>query len=647
MKASLGNRRRIILSLVGILLIVLACNIPTGEPANNDAQLQEDTPPTTLQPADNQPTQTTIPEISDEQADAEFSTLPVTTVPLLAILTGEPQQLLSQDIGPEGGTLTISAPGNPLDGFTLVVPAGAYAENVHFDISAAPIGSTTLPAGLTPVTSMIQVDNGGVAASESLKVTVPVTLTDDEFAMLFTYDGSTGALDGLPVLEEDNTHIIGLTMHFSDILGVKVNKAELDALKIQTGFRQGVNNWQFTNYGAYPEPGGICLGMSLTAMDYFLRKGGIPLYGVYDNYGNTFVQTPNLQDDDRLAYRLATVAQMSLDWDTFYLRYWWEAQDAHDDYFTYYSLALALRAHAEPQLVDIRSSTGGGHAMIVYGKYADRFYISDPNYPSPDAKRAIIFDRSSGMFRPYYSGPSADDLGKAYWTFHYLNKYAMFSEAKLASLWSAFDAGTIGEAEFPEYTLSYYTSGEPDEIGTTMFDFNTYVPGSTFAVKVNSGADAGLTVYDRNSSKVDENLVDGMVMVSLTDVESTPFLFVISGRVGGKMRWIDGRWFNFIQSFEGTWRGAACGAGEDPPFRWQVSLSQNMDGSVTGDVYFHKCPGGGQAFYRLSGKHVIGEAFVKLEGVKTGGRGPLGESSASQVDFIFNRDGTISPNFAP
>jgi len=46
-----------------------------------------------------------------------------------------------------------------------------------------------------------------------------------------------------------------------------------------------------------------------------------------------------------------------------------------------------------------------------------------------------------------------------------------------------------------------------------------------------------------------------------------------------------------------------------------------MDGSVTGDVYFHACPGGGAVFYSLSGTQKPGEDWATLTGTFTNGRG--------------------------
>ena len=123
--------------------------------------------------------------------------------------------------------------------------------------------------------------NGGVEAKEFLELHLPRQIGEGHFAMLFTYDPETDALDALPLIQHDQDGLTALTTHFSKILGIEVNTAELDALKIQTGFKQGRNNWQFANYGSFIAPGGHCAGQSLMAMDYFMRYKGAPLFGRY------------------------------------------------------------------------------------------------------------------------------------------------------------------------------------------------------------------------------------------------------------------------------------------------------------------------------------------------------------------------------
>ncbi len=266
---------------------------------------------------------------------------------------------------------------------------------LNFEISYSPISDHNLPSDLEIVTPLIQVENGGVTASDYLEISVPIQLEEDQFAMLFTINEETNLLESLPLLSIDETSMTAMTTHFSNLLGVAIDKQELDNLKIQTGFRQGINNWQFANYGSFIAPKGQCAGQSLMAIDYFLRNNGAALYGTYDNYNNKFEKTPKIQDDDRLGYRLCSVAQKRIDWSGKANAYWLRVQNSQNQAITYYSMAFALKVSREPQLVAIYTNAGEGHAIVVYGKYADRFYVSDPNFPKANANRYLSFNRSN------------------------------------------------------------------------------------------------------------------------------------------------------------------------------------------------------------------------------------------------------------
>jgi hypothetical protein len=281
----------------------------------------------------------------------------------------------------EGGTYQISAPGTPLDGFTITVPTGAYSQPVHFEVSYSDIQSGNIPSDLTAITPLIDIDNGSEIASEFVELYLPRKLGTDKFAMLFSYDPENGALEALPLVSEDSSGFTTITTHFSKILGIEVNLEELDNLSIRTGFKQGVNNWQFVNYGSFISPKGHCAGQSLTMIDYFTRFKGDKLYDKYDDFNNDYIKTPQNQYDDRLGYRLASVAQATMDWENKSYQYWHNVQGLNQT-LSYYSFALALRASGEPQLLGIYTKDSG-HAIVVYGKFGDTFYVSDPNYPKP------------------------------------------------------------------------------------------------------------------------------------------------------------------------------------------------------------------------------------------------------------------------
>lgn len=103
---------------------------------------------------------------------------------------------------------------------------------------------------------------------------------------------------------------------------------------------------------------------------------------------------------------------------------------------------------------------------------------------------------------------------------------------------------------------------------------------------------------------------------------------------------------NPLQQFGGDWAGGgACAEGENPPFRWNISLVQDESGWVSGTISFHACPGGGAAFYNVTGQ-ATDDSVLELSGVKSGGRGDLGENARSRITFRIRYKKAPNPNLS-
>ena len=163
----------------------------------------------------------------------------------------------------------------------------------------------------------------------------------------------------------------------------------------------------------------------------------------------------------------------------------------------------------------------------------------------------------------------------------------------------------------------------------------------------NSTTTLRTTVYDQGNTKVAEFIGYGPQTLLVTNRLGTPYLLSVYGQIGSDWHWIDGRWLTFYRGISGTWHGAACTESESNPYRWEIKLSQDIDGNVIGDLYFHACPGGGAAFYSLSGTQKTGEDWVTLTGNYTNGRGDLGNSAPRQATFTVKFNEPPSPNYAP
>jgi len=378
--------------------------------------------------------------------------------PTGTVATGAPTPLTSSPIGPNGGTVTVQKPGDPLDGLEIQVPPGSYPDNRQFEISSAAVNSHTFGQYFTPATPLISIENGGDYADELMSVTIPVEVPTDHFAMAFYYDGATGTLEGIPFSAIDEHSITIVTRHFCDIIVSIVSNSVLDDLMksdIDSHFRPGIDDWQFTNYGSYIAKKGHCAGQSITAMWYFCEQPDgkdLTLNGRYDNNGN-HPSTPNLWVDDSHGYRFASTIQNDAAWQSYGVKLQMSLRGT-DDAMHYKAFAYSIQLTGEPQYVGIGSEAGGGHAMVAYRVHDGHIYIADPNYPG-NTERRIEF--SDGRFKPYNSGENAAEIaagnGKAYELIGYRAKTSMVDWNLLSSRWSEFKAGTIGNDRFPQYNV--------------------------------------------------------------------------------------------------------------------------------------------------------------------------------------------------
>ncbi len=388
------------------------------------------------------------------------------------ISTGKTVAAGTVTVAPSGGSLTVSEPDTPITGLTLTVPADAYSTTKQFKISYAPIESQSFGADLNPATPLISIDNGGAFAGAMMEVTIPVAIPADSFAMGFIYDKATRKLEGMPLLAESATSITVGTCHFTDFLVSLIPQAKLKR-DIDSGFRPGIDDWQFTNYGSYISAGGNCAAQSLTALWYYCTQPDgrdLTLYGRYDNNGLS-PKTPALEYDDSLGIRFVSTVMKDIDQSAFNYQIQ-KAVRGVNDALHWNAFAYAIQLTGEPQYVGISASAGGGHAMIVYRIKDGQLYIADPNYPG-NTERRIAY--ANGKFTPYESAATKKEIeeGKSisFESIGYMAKSALTDWGKIAQRWQQMKAGTVGADLFPAYKLVYLNDkGQYEELkdGTTV-----------------------------------------------------------------------------------------------------------------------------------------------------------------------------------
>ena len=395
-----------------------------------------------------------------------------------AIATGTKTQVASQSIDSSGGTMAVNKPGDPLDGLVLDVPAKSYADGRTFKVSSASITNQTFGNDINPVSPMIYVDNGGGYSDEVMYIRVPVKVTEGKFAMGFLYDEKSKQLEGMPLVGRDADSITVATRHFSNFFISTIEDALLKK-DIDSGFRPGIDDWQFDNNGSYIAPG-HCSGQSIAAMWYYYAQPDgkeACLYGRYDNNGNQ-PATPDLWQDDSLGYRFCSTIHCdyqdtgmwgtSLKWDALAGIGWkkennqWKRIDVQgiSDASTWRLFAYSIQASGQPQYVSINSNAGGWHAMICYAVSDNNtLRIADPNYHGRDDRKIEFVDNK---FKPYNSGANKADIdagnGKAYEKIIYRGAWTIMPYDQIAQRWTEFKNKTIGNDRFPAYTIQYEDS---------------------------------------------------------------------------------------------------------------------------------------------------------------------------------------------
>jgi hypothetical protein len=357
----------------------------------------------------------------------------------------------------DGARVTVTAPGESWDGLAIDIPTGAWP-GATLSVSATPIEGSTFGDLVTPISPLISVSGAEGMAPLAVTVRIPAIVPADSFAMGFFYDGS-GHLEGMPLLAEDAGSVTVATRHFSGGF-ISLVKRSLLSPTVDSGFRPGKDDWQFPNMGSFIASDGHCAGQVLTEAYYYIERrmksDAAPLYGLYDNNGDT--ATPTLWQDDSDGYRLASVAQHQYETaaDDAINELLGKLRPAGFDALQYDAFRYAIAVTGEPQVMSISDvQDDSGHVILAYRVAPGEIFVADPNFPA--AWKRVPYDAAAGTFGNYLSALSREEIEKGHPTvythFAYKAKSAMVDWPALAADWTAFDAGTIGDGVFPTLVL--------------------------------------------------------------------------------------------------------------------------------------------------------------------------------------------------
>jgi hypothetical protein len=511
-----SRRQRVIAALAVVLLggsLFAGCDQttpPTGSPGASGAAAAESLAPRDVNdpPNDSSPGEVNLDLPSPEKGDVP----PAATTPVLAghLGIGDPGPSTTTTVGAGGGTASA-------DGIALGVPAGALGADTPISIAASPavvLASTPSYGGaVRPVTPLFTIDDGGADLSAPVTVTLaaslPAKLPAGATVMAFYYDRDTGILSPLSPLGFEGGKLTALATHFSEILGMVVDWSKVPAT-VDSGFRPGVDDWEFNNYGSYVAIGGQCEGQTLSEIWYYGHQKDAdakPLFGRYDNNGGT--QTPDFWADDSQGYRLVGSVHDDPTVDVAgYLQFRDPQWAAADNRQTYDAFRAAIALSGQPQMIRISTDgVDGGHTMVIYRATATRLYVADPNYVGK--LRTIVYTAATGLLKPYSSGASATSIAAngdtSYTHFAYVPVLAARTNASIAARWAQLQAKQAGSTTYPTYTLRALTG--KDAAGKdvwTIFDdgFSTAQADLVIQVsKLGDGHGSSMAVYQGATGK--------------------------------------------------------------------------------------------------------------------------------------------------
>ena len=398
------------------------------------------------------------------------------------ITTGSFSEVSNTTIGSSGATVKIAKPGTPVDGIEIAIPANSFSSNPSLKVSYAEIKSHQLGANFNPISPIISISCDGGYSNGLMSLTIPVKVPTGHIPLGFYLDETTGKLEGIPVNSYTATSITLLTRHFlpanklksGDInlkstfatgANIVISSIAESALNlppmITSGFKPGVDDWEFINYGSYIAPEGHCAGQTISAMWYYFEKKATE-GGLY----NKFSDNAKLWQDNARGYKLCSVIQQDTDWDgkvaTFFGKYIDKNQEL--DKMKLLTIAGAMLVTGEPQAMGIYMLTGklnpdgspeyAGHAIICYqvSVSGGKLYISDPN--TPGVQQSIDF--VNNKFKPYLAKLNGNDPASPYPFVTYYAKTAVIEWDKIGKRYDELVNNTIGTIApniFPSYTI--------------------------------------------------------------------------------------------------------------------------------------------------------------------------------------------------
>jgi hypothetical protein len=421
---------------------------------------------------------------------------------------GASDTLLTSTTLPASGNLVVRKADSTLNGLTLAADPGVFPAGTAFTVRSQPIISHSYGSAVQPISPLITVDNNAVAPEGLLQISIPISLPVGFTVLALAYNRATGKLQVLTPLAQTNTALTVAVAHLVPpmAMGMTATTSGLDLFVVQvptlpdaidSGFRPGVDNWQFANDGTTPTPGGQCLGNCISEAFYYVARKPVQqraLYNRYDNSSGT-TPTPTFWNDDTLGLRLAAAAHRSQgqEWSQ-YLRQAGDHFGSQAALLNWQACRYGLFLSRQPQLLSLYDAANRQHAVLVYRCTAHALYFADPYYPM-NVVRMTTFAGANFTAYDGYTG------------FMFLSQHVIDWPA-VQALWAALDAGTVGTDLFPATRIEWrnpggawhnLTNGSAQPLGSST-ELRAVVTGY---------ANPGWKVYRSDGTALDATAVTG------------------------------------------------------------------------------------------------------------------------------------------
>jgi Leucine-rich repeat (LRR) protein len=290
---------------------------------------------------------------------------------------------------------------------------------------------------------LITIENVDVYSKKPIIITIPIKADLEKTLIAGYYDKASRVMTPITLLNRTDYQIQVAVTHFSSIIIVEVpDDYNASVTEADTGFRPGIDDWQFANAGSFLIPDGACGAQSLTMQWYYKnikQRDQKQLFGRYDNLQ---YQTSAFWEDDSNPYRFVAAVQSAVSNQDTVIK-------GRADSAVFKSIKYFLYTYKQPVLISMKTG-GQGHLCVAYKFKDDTIYIADPNFPGEE--RTLKFHKligETGHFEDYQSGFSACS------EFLLIDSKYFFSDLEMQNFWSTLDNGVAGKNEFPDYVMQY------------------------------------------------------------------------------------------------------------------------------------------------------------------------------------------------